>query len=97
MKTMLERFKNVGTIITLASLVVMLLGATGVFEVDSEKVMNIVYLLCSIGTLVGIFNNPETSGIDLPGVDYPIFKQPDFSIEEETRASESLKKEKGIE
>lgn len=96
MKNLFERLRNVGTIITLASLVVLLLSLTGVIEVDSEKVMNIVYALCSIGVLLGVLNNPETSGIDLPGINYPIYKQPNLGVDETVQAKESLKKEQGI-
>lgn len=96
MKNLFQRLSNVGTIITLASLIVLLLGLTGVVEVDSEKIMNIVYVVCSIGVLLGVLNNPETSGIDLPGLNYPIYKQPNLGVDEEAKAKESLKKEQGI-
>lgn len=97
MKNLFERLRNVGTIITLASLVVLLLSLTGVVAVDSEKVMNIVYVVCSIGVVLGVLNNPETSGIDLPGVNYPVYNKPQLGVDEEAKAKESLKKEKGIE
>lgn len=62
---MLERFKNPGTILTLASLVVLILTTNGV-EVDSERVMTTVRALCSIGVVLGILNDPTTPGLDLP-------------------------------
>lgn len=94
MKNLFQRLTNVGTIITLASLVVLLLSLTGVVEVDSEKVMNIVYVACSIGVLLGILNNPETSGIDLPGVNYPVFKEPNLKVDEIAEAAINLNAQK---
>ncbi|SKC62686.1 hypothetical protein [Maledivibacter halophilus] len=64
---MLKRLKNPGTIITLVSLVVLILVTNGV-EVDSERVMTTVKAVCSIGVVLGILNNPDTSGLDLPFV-----------------------------
>lgn len=76
MKNTLERLKNVGTIVSLCSVLIMLCTVTGVINIDSDKAVQVVYLVCSVGTLLGIFNNPETSGIDLPGIDYPIYGPP---------------------
>ncbi len=62
---MLNRLKNPGTIVTLVSLVVLILTTNG-FEVDSEKIMVTVKALCSIGVILGMLNNPDTPGLDLP-------------------------------
>lgn len=99
MKTMLERLRNVGTIISLASLIVLLLTITGVVAVDSDKVMNVIYIICSIGTILGVLNNPKDSGIDLPGIDYPVYKKPVInidSIDKLAKAADTLNAEKGL-
>lgn len=62
---MLKRLKNPGTLVTLASLVVLILTTNGI-EVDSERIMITVKAICAIGVALGIFNNPETPGLDLP-------------------------------
>lgn len=67
MQELLKKLSNVGTLIALASAVIFILNSMGVL-VDSETVMNVIYGLCSIGVLLGILNNPNTSGIDLPFV-----------------------------
>ncbi|AOR23021.1 hypothetical protein [Clostridium taeniosporum] len=66
-KELIERLKNSGTIITLVSLVILVLTTNGVL-VDNEKVMTTVQAICSIGVILGILNNPETDGVDLPFV-----------------------------
>ena len=35
-------------------------------EVDSERVIITVKAIYSIGVVLGILNNPDTSGLDLP-------------------------------
>lgn len=67
MQELLKKLSNVGTLIALASAVLFILNSMGVL-VDSETVMNVIYGLCSIGVLLGILNNPDTDGIDLPFV-----------------------------
>lgn len=62
-----KRMSNVGTIIALVSAVVFILMQFGI-TVDSEKVNNVVEAVCSILVLLGILNNPKTSGIYLPFV-----------------------------
>lgn len=62
---MLNRLKNPGTIITLVSLEVLILTTNGI-EVDSERIMTTVKAIWSIGVVLGILNNPDTSGKDLP-------------------------------
>ena len=65
---MLERLKNPGTIIAVVSAVLLILTNTGV-EVDNEQVIIITKAICSIGVILGILNNPDTPGLDLPFVD----------------------------
>lgn len=62
---MLRRLKNPGTIITLTSLIILILITNGI-EVDSDRIMTTVKAICSIGVILGILNNPETPGLDLP-------------------------------
>ncbi len=61
----LNNLKNTGTIISITSLVILILTTNG-FHVDSERVMTTIKALCSIGLILGILNNPSTTGIDLP-------------------------------
>ena len=62
-----KRISNVGTILALVSAVVFILMQFGI-TVDSEKVNNVVEAVCSILVLLGILNNPKSSGIYLPFV-----------------------------
>ncbi len=65
MKTYLKRLKNPATIIGLSGYVLTILSTLG-FTIDNEAVMTIIQSVCAICVLLGILNNPETSGIDLP-------------------------------
>lgn len=65
MKTYLKRLKNPATIIGLFGYVLTILSTLG-FTIDNEAVMTIIQSVCAICILLGILNNPETSGIDLP-------------------------------
>ncbi|MDU2107763.1 hypothetical protein, partial [Clostridium sp.] len=72
-----SRITNVGTIISLASIVAILLVNFGIIDAaQSETIKTIVYLVCGAGVLLGILNNPKGSGIYLPGVDYPLWGKP---------------------
>ena len=72
-----SRLTNVGTIISLASIVIVILLQTGVIDqAMSETIKTIVYLLCSVGVLLGILNNPKGDGIYLPGIDYKLWHNP---------------------
>ena len=79
-----SRITNVGTIISLASIVVILLVNVGVIDAaQSDAIKTVVYLVCGAGVLLGILNNPKGSGIYLPGVDYPLWGKPsDAEIKE---------------
>ncbi len=61
----LRRLKNPGTVITIASAIVLILENVGI-HIDSEAVMNIVKAACVIGIALGVMNNPDTPGLDLP-------------------------------
>lgn len=78
---LLGRLSNVGTLIAIVSAVVFILTNCGVV-VDNEKVMNIVSALCSIGVLLGVLNNPQTSGVYLPFVNGTKKEEPEL-IEKE--------------
>lgn len=61
----LEKFKNVGTIISIVGLIGLLLIQFGVV-VDMEWLKNTTNIVCSILVILGICNNPHTDGLDLP-------------------------------
>ncbi len=65
MKEYLKRLKNPATIIGLCGYILTILSALGI-SIDNESIMTIIQSLCAICVLLGIMNNPETSGIDLP-------------------------------
>lgn len=65
MKNYLQRFKNSGTIISLVGLIGILLNQLG-FAVDVDWLNAITNTLCSIFIILGICNDPNTAGIDLP-------------------------------
>lgn len=72
-----SRITNVGTIISLASIIVILLVNVGVIDAtQSDTIKTVVYLVCGAGVLLGILNNPKGIGIYLPGVDYPLWGKP---------------------
>ena len=65
MKEYLQRFKNPGTIISIASIVGLLLAQFGV-NVDQVWLDNTIKLVCSLCLVLGVMNNPTTGGVDLP-------------------------------
>lgn len=65
MKKYLKRLKNSATIIGIAGYVLTIISTMGI-SIDNQAFMTIIHCLCSIAVLLGILNNPETSGIDLP-------------------------------
>ena len=72
-----SRLTNVGTIISLASVVVVVLLQAGVIDqAMSDTIKTIVYLICSAGVLLGILNNPKGDGVYLPGIDYKLWQNP---------------------
>lgn len=60
-----KRFKNVGTVISITSLVGLLLVQFGV-KVDTEWLNTTIKIVCALGVVLGIMNNPDTKGLDLP-------------------------------
>lgn len=61
----LNRLKNTGTIVAIASAAIMIATNLG-FDIDSEKVLYIINTICSVGVALGVLNNPTTSGLDNP-------------------------------
>ncbi len=53
---MLSKLTNTATVISIASMVILILTTVGV-QVDNEAVMTVIKALCSIGVLLGIMNN----------------------------------------
>jgi phi LC3 family holin len=64
----LERFKNTGTIISLVGFIGLLLNQFGV-NIDLQWLNATINIVCSILVVLGICNNPHTSGLDLPKKD----------------------------
>lgn len=60
-----ERFKNVGTLLSIASLVGLILIQFGL-EIDLEWLDTTVKLILNLGIVLGILNNSTTPGMDLP-------------------------------
>lgn len=65
MKKYLERLKNAGTIVSIVSMIGLLLVQFGV-NIDLKWLSDTINMVCSIGVLIGILNNPTTTGVDLP-------------------------------
>ena len=65
MKKYLERLENPATIIGITGYALTILSTLG-FNIDNDAVLAVVNSLCAICVLLGLLNNPETSGIDLP-------------------------------
>lgn len=64
---MLQRLKNPGTIVSLASLIILILTTVGI-QIDDNKIMTIIKAICAIGIILGVLNNPDTPGIDFPEI-----------------------------
>jgi uncharacterized membrane protein len=64
-KYYLKRLKNPGTLIAIASGVILILNSLGV-NIESDKILLTVKTFCGIGIALGILNNPDTPGIDIP-------------------------------
>ena len=61
MRKYLNRLKNPATIIGLTGYLL-----TIGFIIDNDTIMTVVQSICAICVLLGILNNPDTSGIDFP-------------------------------
>lgn len=66
MKKYFKRLKNPATIIGISGYVLTILSSLGV-SINNDTVMTIIQSICAICVLLGLLNNPETSGIDFPG------------------------------
>lgn len=62
----LRKINNVGSILAIASLIIVILTANHI-NVDGNRIMDTVKSVCSILVILGILNNPTTTGLDLPG------------------------------
>lgn len=67
----MKKFKNTGTIISLVGLIGLLLNQLG-FCIDLDWLNNIINIVCSILVVLGICNNPNTTGLDFT---YTIYKR----------------------
>ena len=67
LKNYLKRFQNVGTILAIVGAIGLILQQFG-YKVDMEWLNNTTTAICSLLILLGIANNPENSGIDLPKI-----------------------------
>ena len=67
LKNYLKRFQNVGTILAIVGAIGLILQQFG-YKVDMEWLKNTATAICSLLVLLGIANNPQNSGIDLPMV-----------------------------
>lgn len=65
MKKYFTRLKNPATIIGIAGYTLTILSTLG-FDLDNDAVLTVINSLCAICVLLGLLNNPETTGIDLP-------------------------------
>jgi len=68
MSKLIRKLKNPGTVIGIASAGVFIAANVGV-QVDNEAVINVVKGVCSIGIMLGLMNNPDTPGLDIPFVE----------------------------
>ena len=65
-KSYLKNINNMGSIVAIASLIIVILTANHI-NIDSDRIMTTVKAVCSILVILGILNNPATTGLDLPG------------------------------
>lgn len=68
MRRYLKRLTNPATIIGITGYVITILSTMGI-KIDNEAVMTVVNSVCAICILLGILNNPDTDGLDLPKSD----------------------------
>ena len=65
-KSYFKNINNMGSIVAIASLIIVILTANHI-NIDSDRIMTTVKAVCSILAVLGILNNPATTGLDLPG------------------------------
>lgn len=63
----LKRFQNVGTIIALVGAIGLVLKQFGI-EVDTKWLNDTTTAICYVLIILGIVNNPDTPGIDIPTI-----------------------------
>lgn len=68
LKSILNRLNNKGTILAIVGLVLNILIQLG-FQVESDKITNIVQTICTLLVMAGVLNDP-TNGTNgyIPGV-----------------------------
>ena len=64
-QTYWSRLKNPTVVLAIAGYIIVILTNLGV-SVNNNTVLTIINAICSILVLLGIMNNPENGGIDLP-------------------------------
>ena len=75
LKSILNRLNNKGTILAIVGLVLNLCIQLG-FEVQSEKITEIVNVICTLLVSLGILNNPvDTKEMYIPGVSDKLVKK----------------------
>lgn len=67
LKNYLKRFQNVGTILAIVGAIGLILQQFGL-KIDMEWLNNTATAICSLLVLLGVANNPESDGIDLPKI-----------------------------
>ncbi len=65
MKNYFNRLRNPATLIGITGYILTILSTFGI-TIDNDSVMTVIQSICAICVMLGILNNPETSGIDLP-------------------------------
>ena len=63
----MKKINNTGSILSIASLVILILTTNGV-HLDGSKIMVTTKSICSILLVLGVLNNPHTKGLDMPGI-----------------------------
>lgn len=68
LKSILNRLNNKGTILAIVGLVLNILIQLG-FQIESDKITNIVNIVCTLLVSLGILNNPvDNKEAYIPGV-----------------------------
>ena len=65
MKNYFNRLRTPPTLIGITGYILTILSTFGI-TIDNDSVMTVIQSICAICVMLGILNNPETSGIDLP-------------------------------
>lgn len=65
LKQYLNRLKNPATVLGITGLILNILVLNKI-NIDSDVIYQTIQSICGILILLGIMNNPETGGVDLP-------------------------------